>query len=180
MMRPFSLALTLAALMSLAACDGGGDPQSEGQIPGEVPLDTPVAEASPAEVELPEDFLSRDCTTVASAYSEALKSKDFLVASQAWAEDVGLEELALRYKGYGAPALKIGQARVEGAAGSLFCELTVTLRDDDDPQLPLRQGTLTLRRANDVPGASPEQLRWRITESTIRERVRHPSEPPPI
>ncbi len=122
-------------------------------------------------IELPSNFMSLDCATVAEAYSKALREKQFTIAAQAWSDPIGSDELAVRYQDYGTPNLQIGETREEGAAGSLYCEVTVTLRDGDNPQSPLKQGTITLRRANDVPGATTEQLRWRITKSTIDEEM---------
>lgn len=57
----------------------------------------------------------------------------------------------------------------EGAAGSLFIEVPVqvaaTLRDGAEQRFA---GSYVLRRVNDVPGASPEQLRWRIDHANLR------------
>lgn len=161
------LTIPPAVLLALAACGSAGD---AGTV-----METDEAEVvamtnyEPALVELPEAFLSRDCAAVAGAYAAALGEKKFSAAAQAWAEPIGTDKLALGYEGYGKPTLQIGQAREEGAAGSLFCEVTVTLRDEENPQTPLKQGTLTFRRVNDVPGATPDQLRWRIISSTIYE-----------
>lgn len=57
----------------------------------------------------------------------------------------------------------------EGAAGSLFIEVPVevdaTLADGTSQRFA---GHYTLRRVNDVPGATAEQLRWRIASSTLK------------
>lgn len=169
MNRSVLLLLTIppALVLALAGC---GEADDAGTV-----ADTDEAEVvamtnyEPALVELPEAFSSRECTEVAGAYAAAVGEKKFSAAAQAWAEPIGTDKLALGYEGYGKPTLQIGQAREEGAAGSLFCEVTVTLRDGENPQTPLKQGTLTFRRVNDVPGATPEQLRWRIINSTIYE-----------
>jgi len=53
--------------------------------------------------------------------------------------------------------------RVEGAAGSLFVEVPVVLYGRFATGGEYRaSGKATLRRANDVPGATAEQLKWRI------------------
>lgn len=59
-------------------------------------------------------------------------------------------------------------SRAEGAAGSLFIEVPVeveaTLADGTSQRFA---GRYTLRRVNDVPGASAEQLRWRIAGASL-------------
>lgn len=167
-MRIRNLLLFAALPFAFAACDNGALPAEGEQVPQQV---TSTPTAAPGEQPLPEAFTSRDCATVAAAYSDALTARDFVLAARAWAEPIGSAELATRYEGYGAPSLDVGQAERSGTAGTLYCELTITLRDDDDAQRPLRQGTMTLRRVNDVPGASVDQLRWRIIDSTIEERM---------
>ena len=60
---------------------------------------------------------------------------------------------------------------VEGAAGSLYCTIVGKLTDAADPAKPLLEGTLLLRRANEVPGATAEQLRWTLQSSTFVEKL---------
>jgi hypothetical protein len=70
-------------------------------------------------------------------------------------EDVGA--YASYHAQVGAPG------RIEGAAGSLYVEVPVVLYGRLATGAPLhRSGKAILRRANDVPGARPEQRRWRI------------------
>lgn len=170
--------LILAALpIVLAGCNQAADADmGTDEGPREIVATTAN---EPAIVELPAAFLSKDCATVAGAYAKTLGAKQYTVAAQAWADAVGSDRLAMGYQNYGTPNLQIGETRQEGAAGSLFCEVTVTLRDGDNPQSPLKQGTITFRRANDVPGATTDQLRWRITKSTIDEGITGAAVPPP-
>jgi len=53
--------------------------------------------------------------------------------------------------------------RIEGAAGSLFVEVPVVLygRYATGGEYHA-SGKAVLRRVNDVPGATAEQLKWRI------------------
>ena len=166
---PFAAIGAVAVL--LAGCDQAPAPEP---VATETPAAAPTPIATPG---LPADFSSSDCGTVLKAYAAALANKDFDIATNAWAEPtVDAERLAARYRGYAKPELVVGEIKdTEGAAGSLYCEATVTLRDTDDPQRPLRQGTLVLRRANEVPGASEEQLRWRIESSTLAEDLERAS-----
>ena len=52
---------------------------------------------------------------------------------------------------------------MEGAAGSLYYTVPIALvgTSIDETEVELK-GEMTLRRANDVPGASPDELSWRI------------------
>ena len=169
--RSVLLLLTIppALALALAGCGQADDPGAAAET-GQ-PEVVATTNYEPALVELPKEFSSRDCAAVAGAYAQALGKKQFSVAAQAWAQPIGTDKLAMGYEKYGKPILKVGQTREEGAAGSLFCEVTVTLRDGENPQTPLKQGTLSFRRANDVPGAAPDQLRWRIATSTIDEEL---------
>ncbi|MDZ4307254.1 hypothetical protein [Allopontixanthobacter sp.] len=171
------LTLPPALALALAGCGDAVDPGPAAETDGAEVV--AMTNYEPALVELPKAFSSPDCAVVAGAYAQALAEKRFPVAAQAWAEPVGTDKLALGYEKYGKPALQIGQAREEGAAGSLFCEVTVTLRDSDNPQSPLKQGTISFRRANNVPGATPDQLRWRIVGSTIDQELTGAAKTPP-
>lgn len=52
---------------------------------------------------------------------------------------------------------------MEGAAGSSYYMVPATITATDTAGVPVRyQGEIVLRRVNDVPGATPEQLRWHI------------------
>jgi hypothetical protein len=57
----------------------------------------------------------------------------------------------------------------EGAAGSLYVEYPVQVygRMADEGSEFNMLATMVLRRANDVPGATPEQLEWRIYSSDV-------------
>lgn len=55
--------------------------------------------------------------------------------------------------------------RVEGAAGSLYADVQLTLSGELQGGEPYsRTGMVTVRRVNDVPGATPDQLQWRIVK----------------
>lgn len=52
---------------------------------------------------------------------------------------------------------------MEGAAGSSYYTSQATITAQDKDGRPIRyEGPIVLRRANDVPGATAEQLRWHI------------------
>lgn len=100
-------------------------------------------------------------------YADALHARDWSAAARAWGAGSGVtaETLKAAYDRPEKPTLEVGKGDVEGAAGSLYYEAPVVLRFGAGAS-PER-GVLTLRRVNDVPGATPEQLRWHIERATI-------------
>ena len=166
--------LAPALALLLAACDGGEAPADEqlatapNPPPGDQALKPPPRQPTdPAQLAALD---SRDCRTVAEAYIDAVARRDFTFAALVW-DDPVIDEarLAALFEGYGAPTIEIADLRMEGAAGSAFCTVTGALTDPADPARPPRQGEIVLRRVNDVPGATPEQLRWTIRSSTFVE-----------
>lgn len=161
--------LTLALV--LAAC-GQQDKDDrlttrEDSAPEEAPL--PPEPVGPAPEQLAA-LESRDCSEVAQAYSDALARRAFAFAARFW-EDPVIDDARLEavFEGYASPRIEFAEVRQEGAAGSLYCTVTGALGDASDPAKPLRQGEIVLRRVNDVPGATPGQLRWTIRSSTFIE-----------
>jgi hypothetical protein len=109
----------------------------------------------------------KDPDRVLRFYAAALHARDWAAAARAWGRGSGVTARTLKasYDRAEAPLLEIGEGDEEGAAGSLFYEAPVTLRFG--PDNPPERGSLVLRRVNDVPGATAEQLRWHIERSTI-------------
>ena len=75
------------------------------------------------------------------------------------AHDMSRAEFAALFDGFGEITVAVPGGRIEGAAGSLYYEVPTTITDSAGRQLT---GTTVLRRVNDVPGATAEQLRWHI------------------
>ena len=76
-----------------------------------------------------------------------------------------VEDLS-RYASYHAQVGAPG--RVEGAAGSLFVDVPVVVYGRlANGEAFHRKGEVTLRRVNDVPGATAEQLQWRTEKITF-------------
>lgn len=67
---------------------------------------------------------------------------------------------------------EVGDAAVEGAAGSLYATVPVrlALREDMTGEEVSLEGTIVLRRVNDVPGATADQLRWHFESADLAER----------
>ena len=115
---------------------------------------------------------SRDCRTVAQAYFDALARGDYGLAARVWS-DPAIDQARLKaaFAGYKQPRVAIAAMEQEGAAGSSYCTVSGTLSDGADAGKPARKGQVVLKRVNDVPGATPQQLRWTIRSSTFVEKL---------
>src|SRR5690606_30762849 len=70
---------------------------------------------------------------------------------------------AATFADYATVNAAVGDGTSEGAAGSIYYQVPVTLSGTTrSGGTYLREGTMTLRRVNDVPGATPAQLRWHL------------------
>jgi len=175
-MRAAWLLCALApAALALASCDAAA--------PDEQPAAAQVsAQERPVEA-LPGAFTSAepsseqlavrddpDCGAVAHAYVSAIERRQFELAAEFWNDPViDGERLDALFADYVTPRIEIADLQQEGAAGSLFCTITGALVDASNPGVAPRPGEMVLRRANDVPGATAEQLRWTIRSSTFVE-----------
>lgn len=96
-----------------------------------------------------------------------------LWSSEGEASGMGREDFAASFDKYSEIHAMIGApGPVEGAAGSLYVEIPVQVygRMADDGSEFNMIGPMILRRVNDVPGATAEQLEWRIYESDMDAR----------
>jgi hypothetical protein len=109
----------------------------------------------------------RDPERLLRFYGNAVRTGDWPSAARAWTLDAQMtpEKLSAQFGPTSRPKLAIGKGDVEGAAGSLYYETPVVVDFGDGR--PSRRGTIVLRRANDVPGASAEQLNWRIERTSM-------------
>lgn len=136
-------------------------------VPAEAPSDG--AAISAAAVDLDTGALSekQDPERLLRYYANALRAGDWIAANHAWSSDAQMTPDKLRdlYGNAGGVKIAVGKGDTAGAAGSIYYEAPVVL--DFSNGQPSQRGTIVLRRANDVPGASAEQLVWRIARSSI-------------
>lgn len=113
---------------------------------------------------------SKDCGTVAQFYFDAIALREFDKAAFVWDDPVVDDaRLAALFSGYAQPQFNVDKVMEESAAGAVFCTVTGALADLADPSKVLREGEIVLRRTQNVPGASPDQLRWTVQSSTFIE-----------
>jgi hypothetical protein len=159
----------MAALLVASACDTSPEPTA--------PADGDAAPSSPAESPQPltplqaadfPELQSRDCSTVVQFYANAVAAREFGRAALVWNDqEIDSERLETAFNGYASPRISADTPVTEGAAGSLYCTVSGTLTDGGNLARPPEHGELVLRRVNDVPGATPDQLRWTLRSSTF-------------
>lgn len=151
----------LGLALALAACDARqAEPSAPPSVaPQQVETTAPAAPA-PTSHDLAR---SRDPRRVVIAWAKAMSMKDWDAAYRFWNEGgarsgMTIEQFRARWSKVADPQFDIAEGTAEGAAGSLYYTAPITLIDG-----PRRvRGEIVLRRANDVPGATAEQLRWHI------------------
>lgn len=109
-----------------------------------------------------------DAVATVRSYLAALSQRDYARAALLWDEgvDPGTGDSAAFRRAHGdttITAFGVGEpGRVEGAAGSRFVEVPVTIEGSAPERPPLRlHGRVTLRRS-EAAGASEAARRWRI------------------
>jgi hypothetical protein len=119
---------------------------------------------------------SDDCVDVVEFYLEAIGGREYGQAALVWSDPViDAARLEAVFGDYREPQIAWTEPFVEGAAGSAFCTVSGALTDAGNPAQPPQEGTLLLWRANEVPDATPDQLRWTLQSSTFVERLERSS-----
>ena len=171
-----SAALLFACSDRPAASPGAGNqaareplqPAAPGQ-PGGLPDDrTPLAEG-------PIDPKSaQGAGQVLQSYFALIEAGRHDEAYRLWSDSgrasgMSLAQFTASFAPYAEYHANIGApGPMEGAAGSSYVEVPVQIYGRLRGGEPFnRRGSMTLRRVNDVPGATDEQLQWRIYRSDI-------------
>lgn len=108
---------------------------------------------------------------VAKRFADLLSTKRFSEAYAMWADGgpspkPSAADFAKRFAAYSSVTARAAPpAQVEGAAGSLYAEVPIVLTGTTESGVAFRRpGSVTVKRVNDVPGASAAQLRWHIVD----------------
>ena len=151
---------TLAALLALAACRA---PQ-----PGEESHSAPAvrrqatAQSASGPVAAASD---QAAAALVETYYDLLEQKDFAAAGRLWGRGAeGAAALGSRFADLAAIHAEVGAPPPsEGACGSIYISVPVRVRSRQVGGVTRSEaGTVTLRRVNNVDGATPDQLRWHI------------------
>lgn len=173
------IAAVAPAALLLSACDREQPvPQPSAEVSGEA-TDTaevaavPSADASAAassalaaNLDMAALKERRDPERLLRFYTNAIRIGDWVDAARAWSLDAQMtpNKLEKEFGGDAGPKIAVGKGDMAGAAGSLYYEAPILIDFADGR--PSRRGTIVLRRVNDVPGASEEQLNWRIERTS--------------
>ena len=115
----------------------------------------------------------RDPRPALEYWRTALEQHRYPAARSVWGDNgaasgMSAAEFSRAWDKYRIIDITVGQGDQEGAAGSSFYDVPVTITGLTRTGRPYHlAGTVTLRRVNDVDGATPEQLRWHIERSTL-------------
>ena len=173
-MRLIPAVTALGALLLAGSCGPGAPDQpataasdsapASSAAPGGAPAQ--AASAAPAPVPPPLD--SHDPRRVVVAWAKAVSLRHWDEAYGYWGDHgarsgLTLGEFRAEWGKLKSPVLEIGEGRAEGGAGSLYYNAPVTLIDGERRI----RGEVVMRKVNNVPGATPEQLRWHLERTTI-------------
>lgn len=142
--------------------EAGLDEDGDGQIDADAP--NPSGEPT-----------AQDAVAVIDQYYSAIEERDFATAYGLWSDGGRASgQSADQFAAGFANTQKVeatldSPARVEGAVGSRFIEIPVSLESTDkDGKTHRYVGAYTLRRSV-VDGATEEQKQWRIASADLRE-----------
>lgn len=145
------------------------------ELPAEPPATDTGLEPAP-ELVLPDEDATTAVTVVRDYYA-AINARDFARAYRAWgdggrASGQSGEQFAAGFAGTQGVSVELGApGPVEGAAGSRYVQVPVSLQARQaDGSMRRYAGSYTLRMSV-VDGATPEQRNWRIASADLREVV---------
>lgn len=171
-----TIGAALAAAV-LAACDAPADTQertpeaasedraatAEPATPAENVADDGYPDLTPPALDPDAERGEKGARNVLLSFVRAIEMEEF---DQAYAmfgesamERMSRAEFDALFDGFGKIAVAVPGGRLGGAAGSLYYEVPTTVTGASGKALT---GAIVLRRANDVPGATAEQLRWHV------------------
>lgn len=128
----------------------------------------PVALASPALSEAPRASIAKRPEEVLDAFAGAIEARDWRTVRAFWGDKgdrSGMDAAAFaeKWSALKEPSVVLGEGQQEGAAGSIYYTAPVVITDGERTV----SGKVVLRRVNNVPGATAEQLRWHIDSTTL-------------
>ncbi|TPG43101.1 hypothetical protein EAH79_04605 [Sphingomonas koreensis] len=188
---PHRTAATLLAAVTLGLAGCNATPQTgKGSAQPAQPVDTATTAAveptpaptaavkstpAPPPAAEPSRGSSEAAVAVVERYYDAIDRGDFRTAYAQWDRDgqASNQSFAQFQRGFAQTASVSVDAGAptngEGAAGSVFVDVPVTvhatLKDGTEQRFA---GRYTLRRVNDVDGASAEQLRWHLDSAVLK------------
>jgi hypothetical protein len=180
-MRRAPLGLALVFALVLAACGQAQEASEPAATTSPSPSATasPLPSTSPSASPTGRDYTPPVLTPEAEksetgarslllAWADAMEDREYgpayaLFGQYASRTGQSAAQYAASFADYRTVTVSVGEGMAEGACGSLYYEVPVTLSGTTDAGKPyVRDGTMTLRRVNDVDGATAAQLRWHL------------------
>lgn len=166
--------LVPVALLALTACDQptpeaadppGRTPAAAADLPSPVAAPARTGQPGPAAPQLvaAAEKGEKGARNVLLEWARALERRDFARADAQWGAGADQAASAAQFARFQTMTVALGDGAIEGGAGSLYYEVPVTITGKaaaGDPQKIA--GSVTVRRVNDVDGATAEQLRWHL------------------
>lgn len=123
----------------------------------------------------PEQTETWQARAVVEQYYQAIDAKDYETAYRFWGNDgqssgQSLSEFEKGFAETASVAVFTGPVEdgIEGAAGSLYATVPVRVESQlENGKTQHFAGKYVISRANEVPGATPEQLEWHIYSADI-------------
>lgn len=107
------------------------------------------------------------------AWADFVELGDFEQAASVWGAsettDARMPEQVIAARGpYSSINVEYTDSEIQGAAGSQYFETTITVDAVTEDGNPIRfEGPITLKRVNDVPGATDEELAWHYDRGSL-------------
>ncbi|MBB3990481.1 hypothetical protein [Croceicoccus naphthovorans] len=154
---------TLAAAAALSLLGACGTSEAPAPAPTDTATVAPTPTPTPTfDAKLPNETVA-DPQALLDYWKQAVEAGEREAARRAWRKEVRAGGMAPRWEVLANPVVTFGEGRQEGAAGSLYYEVPVTVMGSNaDGAGQSLTGKMVLRRVNGVDGATPEQLSWRI------------------
>lgn len=173
-MRYLALTSLALAALPLAACNGTDDqPADTGEQ--DIVADTSASGVNDGEPDLTPAPLTPEAQrgeegarNVLLSFVRAIELKEF---DQAWSlmlpelrENLSQDKFAQTFAGLGTITVSAPSGTIEGAAGTSYYTVPTTIEGSNGQRLA---GEIVLSRINDVPGATEEQLQWRVRRFSV-------------
>ena len=175
-----------SAALTVSGCssDGRSDDQTQQSATRAASIEQPAATASnmrpaplasasvaAAPITSKESEGDKAARAVLRTWAQALERGEF---DRAWDQfrrpPASREAYSKWWSRYRTITVALGPGTGGGAAGSIYYTAPAVLAGTTTSGEPFRlQGEVILRRVNDVPGATPDQLRWRLESADLKE-----------